>query len=538
LAPLQFLATNASIVERRPDGHGAAGSGMTGAYESKQLHLAILFFILVLGAVYGLTIRDGADWTDDYALYIRHAINIAEGLPYNHDGIPDFATGRVFSYPVGYPLVLAAAYSVFGLDLHVFKWINVVFLTLFAGLLIAYVRRYRASSNLTVFLLATACMANPIVWEMKDDVLSDALYLLLSFLSLCVYEELRCEQRFERSERLVRMAVLSLALVGAYATRAVGVVLPISILVLEVVRYRRIHLSTAVILLPFAGFFLLQQFVEGSFPGYVRDSTVTGVATIFDPWRWVMKANNYRWLIAGFFSSNKYPMLDTVLFHGLIVAPAAVGYVSRFVRGLSVLEVYAAGYIALFMIAHVGNYERYFVPLFVLLLIYAVEGIAVLSARVRVDARYASSIVLALLLGAYGVKYSTIRYDDLYAEGIDHPSARALFHWVESETDKADVLALQKAFGIGLMTGRRAGQLPLCRTKDCLMRDGDAVWGYLKRIGASYIILKKTDWKLTHYLSDKVFSEVFIEPNREYLSRAYDNPDFSVMRIVRFPAAM
>lgn len=511
---------------------------MTAAYESKRFHLAILFFILGLGAAYGLTIRDGADWTEDYALYIRHAISMAKGLPYNHDGIPDFATGRVFSYPVGYPLVLAAAYSVFGLDLHVFKWINVVFLTLFAGLLIAYVRKYRASSNLTVFLLATACMANPIFWETKDDVLSDALFFLLSFLSLFLYEDLRCERRFERSERLFRMAVLSLALVGAYATRAVGVVLPISILVFEVVRYRRIHLSTALILLPFAGFFLLQLFIEDSFPGYVRDSTVDGVATMFDPWRWVMKANNYRWLIAKFFSTNKYPMLDVVLFYGLIVAPAAVGYVSRLVRGLTVLEVYAAGYVALFMIARVGNYERYFVPLFVLLLIYAVEGITVLSARVKVDARYASSVVLALLLGAYGVKYSTIRYD-LYAEGIDHPSARALFHWVESETDKADVLAVQKAYGVGLMTGRRAGQFPLCRDpKPCLMRDGAAVWGYLRHIGASYIILKKTDWNLTHYLSDKVFSEVFIEPNREYLSRAYDNPDFTVMRIVRFPAAM
>ena len=191
------------------------------------------------------------------------------------------------------------------------------------------------------------------------------------------------------------------------------------------------------------------------------------------------------------------------------------------------------------MIARVGHYERYFVPLFVLLLIYAVEGITVLSARVKVDARYASSVVLALLLGAYGVKYSTIRYDLLYAEGIDHPSARALFHWVESETDAADVLALQKAYGVGLMTGRRVGKFPLCRdSKGCLMRDGAAVWGYLRQIGASYIILKKTDWNLTHYLSDKVFSEVFIEPNREYLSRAYDNPDFTVMRIVRFPAAM
>ena len=316
---------------------------MTAAYESKRFNLAILFFVLVLGAAYGLTIRDGADWTEDYALYIQHAISMAEGLPYDHGGIPDFATGRVFSYPVGYPLVLAAAYSVFGLDLHVFKWINVACLTLFAGLLIAYVRKYRASSNLTVFLLATACMANPIVWETKDNVLSDALFLLLSFLSLFVYEDLRCKQRLERSERLFRMAVLSLALVGAYATRAVGVVLPISILVFEVVRYRRIHLSTALILFLFAGFFLLQQFVESSFPGYVRDSTVAGVAPMFDPWRWAMKANNYRWIIAKFFSTNKYPTFDVVLFYGLIVAPAAVGYVSRLVRGLTVLEVYAAG---------------------------------------------------------------------------------------------------------------------------------------------------------------------------------------------------
>ena len=46
---------------------------------TNKIHLVILLFVLVTGAVYGLTIRDGADWTEDYVLYILHGVNLAEG---------------------------------------------------------------------------------------------------------------------------------------------------------------------------------------------------------------------------------------------------------------------------------------------------------------------------------------------------------------------------------------------------------------------------------------------------------------------------
>ena len=71
-----------------------------------RFHALLLILILLTLLVYGLTIRDGLDWSEDSSHYIQHAVNLAEGHSYNHLATPDLITGRTFSYPYGLPVIL------------------------------------------------------------------------------------------------------------------------------------------------------------------------------------------------------------------------------------------------------------------------------------------------------------------------------------------------------------------------------------------------------------------------------------------------
>src|SRR5687767_4240985 len=77
--------------------------------------------ILTIGVFYFATIRSGHAWGDDFAMYIRHAINLSNGTPYDETGVirnPWNFLGPV-AYPPVFPLLLAPVYKLWGVRLTV-----------------------------------------------------------------------------------------------------------------------------------------------------------------------------------------------------------------------------------------------------------------------------------------------------------------------------------------------------------------------------------------------------------------------------------
>jgi hypothetical protein len=98
----------------------------------RWLALAPLVALAIVGATFLLTLRPGQDWRigDDFAQYILHARNIAEGRAYASTGYiynPDLAVIGPPAYPPVLPLVLAPLWAWFGLDLQAMKALMVVF---------------------------------------------------------------------------------------------------------------------------------------------------------------------------------------------------------------------------------------------------------------------------------------------------------------------------------------------------------------------------------------------------------------------------
>ncbi|MGH9843092.1 MAG: hypothetical protein ACREEM_30505 [Blastocatellia bacterium] len=97
-----------------------ADASETAARRSRRL--AILTILLV-GAFYLATIRQGHPWGDDFGMYISHARNIAEGTSYSQTGYiynPDAIIGPK-TYPPVCPALLAPVYKLWGLNLAAMK---------------------------------------------------------------------------------------------------------------------------------------------------------------------------------------------------------------------------------------------------------------------------------------------------------------------------------------------------------------------------------------------------------------------------------
>src|SRR5688572_24452072 len=95
--------------------------------------------LLALIAVFQFaSVLPGHDWGDDFSMYIAHARNIVEGIPYSDTGYiynPDEPIGPPRASP-GLPLLLAPVYATRGVDLVAMK--GVMIISFIAGLALIY----------------------------------------------------------------------------------------------------------------------------------------------------------------------------------------------------------------------------------------------------------------------------------------------------------------------------------------------------------------------------------------------------------------
>src|SRR5665213_140532 len=87
--------------------------------------------VVLLIPLFFINIRDSHDWGDDFAQYIQQAINSTKGIPQSESGYIYNREIDIVARPVGFPLMLAPVYMVFGNSIKAFS----VTITLFLFLL-------------------------------------------------------------------------------------------------------------------------------------------------------------------------------------------------------------------------------------------------------------------------------------------------------------------------------------------------------------------------------------------------------------------
>ncbi len=141
--------------------------------------------LLLVAAVHVLAIRDGHAWGDDFAQYLMHARNLADGRPYA-------ATGYVYNpqepvigpptYPPGTAVILAPVYRLFGLNLTAMKAAMIACLLVFLGMVFLAFREELSLAERLVLVLILGL--NPFLLEQTNQIGSHLPFLALFYLAM------------------------------------------------------------------------------------------------------------------------------------------------------------------------------------------------------------------------------------------------------------------------------------------------------------------------------------------------------------------
>lgn len=442
---------------------------------SRYLVLAAVIAISVL-LFYGLTIRSGQNWDGDYALYIMQAETIAEGRPYDSERYIFNPKNLIHPdlYPPGLPLLLAPIYKAFGLDLELMKWVAILS---FVGFVFVFAPIARTFLPPWFALAATALIgAHPFFWDLKDTI-----YAELPFQLFC-YAALLSAHRLIDSETNCRRAWTAAGLAAlialAYIMRTGAIALFPAILALALYRTRRItHPAIAAL----TGAAVLIAALDVLFP-----SDTATYFSFFDEFSLrgaVLGAWEYAMTTGVLLQDQFLPWraVKVLVILGFLTL-ALIGFLAKIAKRITIFEMFTLAYGGMLLVYPLRS-DRYVIPLWPLLLLYALHGAVALgawSANHKMKLRL-PVFVTAGLACAFAWGYTTKDFGPL-DPSITDPRAVELYEAIKNVVPSDAVMLSRKPTIVAMFTDRVSATWPRNFVED------NEFWDYANSIGATYLI--------------------------------------------------
>lgn len=477
--------------------------------------LVVLAVVAGLALFYMLTIRPGHHWGGDFAMYLAHARNLAEGQPYGDTGYvlnPNAPRVGPRNYPPIYPLLLSVPYRIFGGDLELLKRFTLFFLVGFWAVFYAVARRH-LTAPYSLFLLV-AIGLNPFFWSLRDSVIAEFPFLMFLFLSIYLF------QRLDHDAPSRRRWILALATgaVGylAYGTRSLGILLFPALVGHDLLRLRRLRLTTLVACAGFLLAMLLQAFLLGTLLDYgsmvVKEMSGSSLLDtlrnqVFNiVWFPVVLSRGWRGALPGW--------VELPIAAGLYCLAAWGAFAA--LRGRAVLlPVFAATYLGAMAILPWGGDLRRLLPAFPILLFCVAFGLQELSLS-PASRRGVTAAMVAVLAVSYLSLYSH-GTREIEWEGIHDDASVELFTFVREQTQPDSLLIFFKPRVLAYYTGRHASDYN--KTDD-----PSELLGYFRSIGATHLVVKRE-------LAEPALP-VFVNAYRKLLQPVFRNADFTVYELL------
>jgi len=428
-----------------------------------SLILAIL--LIVVAAILLARMHTGHGWGGDFAQYLMHAQNIVEGQPYtetpyvrnpvnNNPGPP--------AYPPGFPLLLAPIYAAFGTAVIPMKVFIIV--TFVAGLgLTAYLLRDDPPAPCALAVVAVLGF-NPFLVGFTASVYSDLPFLFFVLLSLMTWQKSRAQSS---SRRKMALAGLSgLLIYFAVLIRSLGVVLPASILVYELLDQRRLTpralvglgtvglalgLQTIVSMLSAgasasAGVSYYSEMVQQNLLDRLPELAGSIYQSTYFYARGIAKVV---WGPATFFIGPNISGLG-VLTLLLMIG----GWSHHAVTRLSSFDVFTPLYVAALLPWNFG-WIRYLIPVLPFCAFYAVYALYGIRRWLQWKRPILVSGVVGILVLLYG--WALVRNPATPSpKGALAPDAKRTYHHIRQHTSSGALIAFAKPRFVALKTGRRS----------------------------------------------------------------------------------
>jgi hypothetical protein len=478
--------------------------------------LAVLAIAVAVLLCWVWTFRGhGHDWGGDFSLYIAHARNIALGRDYNavnyipeklEKGVPLHGPP---SYPPGFPLILAPVYRLAGLDYGPMRALVQV-LWLVSGVLFYLHGKRRGLPPLASAAAAGVFLLSTMVLNIKDSVLSESTYLVISVVALLFFERIYNGNEADRRPFLYG-TLAGLLILAAYLTRVTGIALVAAFTLYELYRTRRIRTFAVAAGAVFLAGFVLYRLTLYDGGGYANQFR-------FTPGTWVRNGVDYLKSPASLWGSVpavlRYPASVVVL----IVA--VTGFVRKVRSALSVAEFYVLLYMVPLLLYSSGANSRYIVPVYPLVLLYCAEGLIQISLRVPVRARRPAFAALGGLLAAGAAANVVVAIRAPEPDGPEIPSFRQAAAWLRSHSHPGEVVVSWNPRVVALYTERPSAFYPT-------VPDPVLLGNYLDELHAKWVLTFSRSESDAHWLSPYAAS------HPERFEPVLRNADFVVYRVRR-----
>ncbi|MCH2214877.1 MAG: hypothetical protein MK086_06870 [Flavobacteriales bacterium] len=203
-------------------------------YVIKDTKTELLALLLCLLPVLFINVGPFHDWGGDFAMYIQQAINLVEGKPHGETHYifnPYIPLLSPPSYGVGFPLLLAPAYWLFGNEIVPFVTTINLFYTGFLIIVFKYLRR---EFNFVECLIITVGLAyTPDLLKFKGEILSDIPFAFFIALGLYIYPLAK------KKKSLLIYGLVGLIIGYSMLVRSIGITLLMALLLDQGVTYLR-----------------------------------------------------------------------------------------------------------------------------------------------------------------------------------------------------------------------------------------------------------------------------------------------------------
>lgn len=477
---------------------------------SDRVKTAVAAAIIVLVvAFYLLTLRPGHYWGDDFALYILHARNIAEGASYGDTGYiynPSYPFLSPRTYPPMYPLMLAPIIRWGGMNLEAMKIETMLFFP--AALFVVFLLfKHDLRFDYTIALMVMLGFS-PFFWDFKDGIRSDLPFLFFVYLAF-LGVHLANKAAASRSSLLPGTLLAGVAAGLACEARTLGLLIVPSLWVSDLVIHKKPTRLTVAVTLMCAAWVVLQTALLG------RDASYFDQFAGWSP-RVILSNSVYAASLAHFWA-NGYDKSAAALLCLVFCGLAACGYLAKARERVTILEVFLPLYLLVILNWPAEQGFRFLIPVIPLLLFYSFLGLERIRSlgRIQLERRVFVGLMAAVFL-SYAGEYSTMDFKSP-GIGVHTKSAGKFFKFVAGQTRKDDVFVFAKPRALALFTGRHAAA---CHKP----RDDADLWNYLQKINATYAALGPPDDEPLRLL---------VEQHCDCFDPVYSNADFRVYRIKR-----
>jgi 4-amino-4-deoxy-L-arabinose transferase-like glycosyltransferase len=467
---------------------------------NKDFRHYILLFVLCV-PIFFINIKNSHDWGDDFAQYIYQAKNLVNSVPqsepcYIYDN-PNFVSP---TYSIGFPIILAPVYYLFGNNIKAFSILitSILFILCFA--LFTFYRKH--FTNLVSILLVLIFVYNPYTLNFKMEIMSDIPFALILLVTVLIYRRIN-------KDKIISFILLGILAGLLVSVRSIGVALIIAIafdriiLAIRFIKEKRgikdkatkmfvkCFIQILVFLLISTGLFLLLNIIIFKVPG----GGLLGYNHVFifkDFFKTIIdNIAFYLSCFQNYFMSGVNTMsFITLLTQSLIITFTILGFFNKCIKKIELLELIILCY--LFIIVIYPNKTliigmRYLFPLLPFLLYYTVQGIGLIKLDFNINKK-----IIALLLGFFILIPYTFSISNILKkrneilQGPQEPESIETFDYIKNNTPPNSIFVFFRARILALYTGRKATYSWYWTTEHETVEQLDERF---KKTGVNYILI-------------------------------------------------